>query len=852
MPLTDLKFKPGINKEITPYSEENGWVNCDKVRFRFGFPEKLNGWAKKSNNAFLGLCRGLHEWVSSNGTQFLGLGTNVKFYVKEGTSFNDITPLREINAAVKINAGPNLSSLAYVTDINHGAVAGDFVTFTTKKYSSGASAAANALAIQNLAFIILQASSNNTANNAKALFKDTMISGSRPVGDLNNSGATTPEDSLQYNKYWAGQQTNAAINTYINDVLHPFLIANHTGGSGTTADPGPYAFVFDNASPELTSAVLSQEYNVDQVVDGNTYNISPRSVSTIPSITISGGLSTANAITNSAFTSGIQGTANYQLGSGLNTAVYGTGWGAGLWGGTTDSALTTTLNDPGGISNSDTTIILTNAAGFVANDIILIGTELIKIGSVISSSTLSSCVRAQLGTSAAVHAADSTVQLASGNSNTADDFIGWGRIANSGVQAASSNLRIWTQDNFGEDLLFNERNGGLFYWDVTNGVTTRAKALSDSTLALRNEVTGQLLVLTSVPTKALQILMSDRDRHIIAFGSDGFGANSTATAGNGVLDPLLIRFSSQENPVDWYPLATNTAGDLRLSSGSTIVQAVETRQQILVFTDVSIHSMQYLGTPLTFGISLLSENTTIASPRSAVAVDDNVFWMGSAEFYMFSGSVQRIPCTVRDFVFDDLNISQIEKVVAGANVSFSEVWWFYPSLNSAENDRYVVYNYLEKIWFTGNLARTAWLDRGISQYPVATGTDNFLFNQEIGAKDNGGPMTAFIESGDMRMPEGNQFSYISRVIPDVNFRESVETSALSFVMQAKNFPGQVAQTTSTDVVSKTDSSPVDQYTTSYQTRLRGRSFTFKVLSTDENILWRLGVPRLDIRPDGKR
>ena len=851
MPLTDLKFKPGINKETTPYSEDNGWVNCDKIRFRFGFPEKLNGWEKNSNNAFLGQCRGLHEWVSSNGTQLLGLGTNVKFYVKEGTAFHDITPLRETNAAVKINAASN-SATASVTDINHGAVEGDFVTFTTKTYDSGASAAANALAIQDLGYILLLAAVNSSTHNAKALFKDTMISGSRPVGDLNNNGSTTPQDALEYIKYWAGQQTNAAINTYINDVLHPFLITNHTGGSGTTADPGPYSVVFNNASPELTSSVLSQEYEVDQVVDGNTYTISPRSVSTISSITISGGLSTANSITNSTYTSGIQGTANYQIGSGLNTAVYGTGWGAGLWGGTTDGALTTTLNDPGGISDSDTTIILTNSAGFVANDFIMIGTELIKIGSVLSSSTLSSCVRAQLGTSAAVHAADSTVQLTAGNSNTADDFISWGSSINSGVQAATSNLRIWAQDNYGEDLIFNERNGGVFYWDVTNGVTTRAKNLYDSTLALRNPVTGNLLVLTSVPTEALQILQSDRDRHIIAFGADGFGANSSATAGNGVLDPLSIRWCSQEDPVDWWPTPLNTAGDLRLSSGSTIVQALETRQQILVFTDVSLHSMQYLGTPLTFGLSLISENITISSSKSAVAVDDNVFWMGTAEFYMFSGSVERIPCTVRDFVFDNLNTSQSDKIVAGANVSFAEVWWFYPSANSTENDSYVVYNYMEKLWFTGTLARTAWLDRGVSQYPVATGTDNFLFNQEIGAKDDGSAMTSFVESGDMRMPSGNQFSFISRVIPDVNFRETVETSALSFVMEAKNFPGQVGQTSSTNAVTKTSSNPVDQYTTSYQTRLRGRSFTFKVSSTDENILWRLGVPRIDIRPDGKR
>tara|TARA_R100001369_G_scaffold11018_2_gene24352 strand:+ start:978 stop:3182 length:2205 start_codon:yes stop_codon:yes gene_type:complete len=734
MPLTDLKFKPGINKEITPYSEENGWVDCDKIRFRFGYPEKLNGWEKNSNNAFLGQCRGLHEWVALNGQSYIGVGTESKFYVKEGTSFKDITPIRDTTSAGDVTfAATSGSSIVKVTEFNHGCVENDFVTF---------------------------------------------------------SGAAT------------------------------------LGGV-------------------ITASVLNQEYPIVSVIDGNTYTIAARALSTISSITVSGGLNqTAVAANgNDTGTGGGSTVGAYQVGTGLNTSVIGTGWGAGLWGGTTDGALTTTLNDSGGISASDTTIILTSANGFVANDFILIGNELIKIGSV-SSNTLSSCVRAQLGTLAASHADDITVRLSLGNADTANNFVGWGLSVNSGVQTATTNLRVWAQDNFGEDLIFNERNGRIFYWDTSGGVNARAKFLNDSNLSLGTR--------TSVPTIAVQILLSDRDRHVIAFGCDPLGANSSSTSGTGVQDPLLIRFSSQENPVDWYPRATNTAGDLRISSGSTIIQAIETRQQILVFTDVSIHAMQFLGPPFTFGINLISENITIASPKAAVAVDDNVFWMGTAEFYAFSGSVQRVPCTVRDFVFDDINVSQIDKVLAGSNVSFSEVWWFYPSADSSENNRYVVYNYLEKVWFIGALDRTAWLDRGISQFPVSTGTNNFLFNQEIGSKDDGSAMNSFIESGDMRMPSGNQFSFISRVIPDINFRETVETSSLNITLSAKNFPGQANQTTVTNPVTKSSSNPVDQYTTDFQTRLRGRSFTLKVQSNDQNILWRLGIPRIDIRPDGKR
>jgi len=734
MPLLDLKFKAGINKEITPYSEGNGWVDCDKIRFRFGYPEKLNGWEKNSNEAFLGQCRGMHEFVALSGEKFLGLGTELKFYIKEGVDFKDITPIKQITSAGDVTfSASNGSPVITVSDTSHGCVANDFVTF---------------------------------------------------------SGAVS------------------------------------LGGN-------------------ITANVLNQEYQVTEVVDGNTYKISARTVSTIPSVTASGGISATavNATGSDTGNGGGSVVGTYQIGTALNSSVFGTGWGAGVWGGTTTGALTAILNEGGTLSASDTTITVTNTTGIVASDIVLIDDELILVGG-ISSNDLTGCTRGHKGTTAATHANGSAVRLATGNADTADDFSGWGLALISGTITPSANLRIWTQDNFGEDLLLNERNGKIYYWDKTNGVNTRAKSLTDSSLGLGTR--------TSVPTIATQVLLSDRDRHVIAFGADGLGASSSATDGNGIQDPLLIRFSSQENPVDWYPTSVSTAGDLRISSGSKIIQAVETRQQILVFTDVSIHAMQFLGPPFTFGINLISENITIASPKAAVAVDDAVFWIGSAEFYEFNGAVQRIPCTVRDYVFNDINTSQSDKIIAGANVSFSEVWWFYPSSDSTENNRYVVYNYLEKIWFIGNLSRTAWLDRGISSLPLAAANNNFLYNQEVGAQDDGSAMTSFIESGDMSITDGNQFSFINRVIPDINFRETVDTSSLDFILDTKSFPGQADQSSSTNTVSKTSSTPVDQYTNQYFTRLRGRSFTLKIQSTDANVLWRLGVPRIDIRPDGRR
>ena len=733
MTYTDLRFKPGINKEITPYSEENGWVDCDKIRFRFGYPEKLNGWEKNSTKAFLGLCRGLHEWVALSGEKFLGVGTQQKYYIKQGTDYKDITPIRNTTSAGDVTfSATNGSAVITVTDVNHGCVVNDFVTF---------------------------------------------------------SGAAS------------------------------------LGGN-------------------ITAAVLNQEYQVTEIVDGNSYKISARTVSTIESITTTGGLNATAVTANSSDTGNGGGSTvgTYQIGTGLNSSVDGTGWGAGLFGGTNNGALQTTLNEGGTLSAGDTTITLTSTTGIVASDVVLIGgTELVLVGG-ISSNNLTSCTRGHQGTTATTHADSSVVRLASGNADSEDDFNGWGLGIATGVQTTTTNLRIWSHDNFGEDLIFNERNGQVFYWDKTNGVSTRGVELST--------LTGTP---TSVPQKAAQILLSDRDRHVIVFGADGLGATSSTAKGDGVQDPMLIRFSDQENPIDWFPTDTNTAGDLRIDTGSKIMQAVETRQQILVFTDVAIYAMQFIGPPFTFGINLISSNISIASPRAAVAVDDAVYWMGSAEFYGYTGAVQRIPCTVRDHVFNDFNTAQSDKVVAGANISFSEVWWFYPSLSSDENDRYVVYNYQEDIWFIGTLARTAWLDRGISALPVATGTDNYLFNHETGAKADGAAMTSFIESGDLGISDGNQFSFVSRVLPDLNFRDTnVNNTTVDFILNAKNAPGQVAQTTNTDTITKTSNVPVDQYTSQYQTRLRGRSFTFKVQSTDADVLWRLGIPRVDIRSDGRR
>ena len=355
---------------------------------------------------------------------------------------------------------------------------------------------------------------------------------------------------------------------------------------------------------------------------------------------------------------------------------------------------------------------------------------------------------------------------------------------------------------------------------------------------------------SGAPTLAKNILVSDVDRHVIAFGCDPLDNIGTQ-------DPLLIRFSSQESVTDWTPTTTNTAGDLRLGSGSAIVTAVETRQQILVFTDTSLHAMQYIGPPFTFGINMISENITIRSPISVAAVDDTVYWMGKNEFYVYNGNVQKLPCSVRDYVFSDFNFDQAEKAVAAVNSAFSEVWWFYPSASSDNNNRYVVYNYQQQIWYYGSMTRTAWIDRGVFETPIAAGRDGYLYNHEVGFDDGSQnpplPIAAYIESSQFDIGDGDRFSFVSRILPDITFRDSSSpTPSALFTLKARNFPGGTYLQSDDASVTKTASVPVEQFTPEAYVRLRGRSIALRVDSTASGVGWRLGSPRLDIRQDGRR
>lgn len=628
MPLTKLQFRPGINRDVTSYSNEGGWVDCDKVRFRQGFPEVIGGWEKYSSNTYLGTARALFNWVALDGSDFLGVGTHLKYYIEQGQAFYDVTPIRATTTNGITFAATDGSSTITATDSTHGAVQGDFVTI---------------------------------------------------------SGAVS------------------------------------LGGN-------------------ITAAVLNQEYQIDSVPSGNTYTFTAKDTT--------GATVTANASDSGNGGSGVDG--EYQINAGLNTGVGGTGWGAGTWG---------------------------------------------------------------RGT--------------------------WGSGATIGV---TTSLRMWSHDNFGEDLLMNPRDGSIFYWDKSSGVTTRAVEI------------GTISGADETPITAKQIMVSDVDRHVIAFGTNPVGSSTQ--------DPLLIRFSDQESLTDWNPKATNTAGDLRIGSGSEFVKAIETKREIIIFTDSSVHSMQFIGAPFTFGIQPLASNTTIMGPNAAIAVEDAVFWMGRQNFYVYDGKTQQLPCSVKERVFFDFNYDQAHKVFAGVISEFSEIVWYYCSdTNSVanggdgENDRYVIYNYAEQTWYYGTLSRTAFLDRGIRTFPIAA-EGGYLYNHETGYSDDGAIMTSTIESSPIDMGDGDQFTFIRRLIPDFTFNGSTTSSpTVNVTLQSNNFPAgnflqsEIAQVDRTAVSTTV---PFEQYTNKADVRLRGRAFSIKVDCSALGVRWRLGSPRVDIRQDGRR
>ena len=605
MPLTKINFRPGIDKEGTQYSSEGTWFDSDKVRFNKLFPEIIGGWQKYITSTFRGVCRSLFDWVAAGGFQYLGMGTNLKFYVNEGATYYDITPIR---ATETLGTNPfavtNGSTTVVVSDTAHGAVLNDFVTF---------------------------------------------------------SGATGP-----------------------------------IGG--------------------IDASEFNREHQVTSIIDADSYTIE---VDTAASSSTSGGGSAVEA--------------KYQINTGLNTYVSSTGWGSGTW-----------------------------SAG------------------------------------------------------------AWG---SSSALAANNQLRLWSQDSFGNDLLFCARAGGVYYWTQSTGTSTRAVALPDLPGA------------SNAPVAALQVMVSDVDRHVICFGANPIGSTE--------LDPLFVRWSDQENAADWTPSATNTAGGQRLSTGSLIIGALQTRQETLIWTDSGIESMRFAGPPFVFQFSVISRGVSMIAPNAAVSGDGSVFFMDRGEFYAYSGTVQVLPCSVKEHVFSTINLDQAYKVFATRNAEFNEVTWFYPvGSGDTEITNYVTYNYVDRTWMVGTFDRTAWIEASTRNRPIAAGVNgednNYLYNQETGMTADGEPIEAYIESGDIDLDDGDRFVFMRRIMPDFVIRGD---GSVDVVVKGRNAPMKDATVRSTSTISAGSD---EVYVSN-----RMRQAIIRIESNAPEIYWRMGTIRADMRPDGR-
>ena len=414
---------------------------------------------------------------------------------------------------------------------------------------------------------------------------------------------------------------------------------------------------------------------------------------------------------------------------------------------------------------------------------------------------------------------------------------GWGEGSFGSTSSLSSKnqLRLWTHDNFGEDLIINQRGGGIYRWVENNGVSTRAVELATTSGA------------NLVPTVGLQVITSEKDRHLIVLGADPISGSSRT----GTVDPMLIAFSDQENALEFEPQTTNTAGSLRLSSGSSIIGGVKSRQETLIWTDTALYSMQFVGPPFTFAVNLINEGTGLLGPKAAVTGPQGVYWMSYNNFYLYNGSVQTLPCTVQNYVFSDINLLQSFKINAFTIADKNEVGWFYCSSSASEVDRYVIYNYAENLWVYGSLVRTAWLDAGIENYPRAVG-GQYLYKQENGFDDDGSPMTnVFIESSDFDLGDGNQFTFINRIIPDFKFLQDDNSGNVNVVVKTRNYPG--------DSLTVNSTSAIQSSTQQAFVRGRARQMVLRVESDDDatndgnlGIGWRLGATRIDVRTEGRR
>jgi hypothetical protein len=605
----------------------------------------------------------------------------------------------------------------------------------------------------------------------------------------------------------------------------------------------------------ITATILNAEFQITYL-SSNTYTITS-SVAATAGDSGNGGSAVIGA---------------YQITTGNPVFTQNVGWGAGTWGGLIVGTATTAVSG-GTLSNSNTTVTVTSTSGFTPSGNILIDQETIYYGAGGGGgTTFTGCVRGLQGNGVggAVGSGAATTHTAGTAVVQSTTFTGWGISAPAG-QGIGQQLRTWSQSNFGEDLIFNARGGALYYWANSASANTfnRGQYLGPSTTIVTKS--GSITTDSSCPTVANFVMVSDASRFVLTFGVNDYGST--------VQDPLLIRWSDQESFATWFPAVTNQAGSYRLSHGSQIITAMQTRQEILVLTDAAIYSMQYLGPPYVWSFQILGDNISIAGPNAIATANNITYWMGTDKFYMYSGRVQTLPSTLREYVYNDINLTQSFQFMAGTNEGYNEVWWQYCSADSDVIDRYVIYNHLDNVWYYGDWVnytgtafqgRTAWLDSALRAYPmaatygVAGGTTNTLLVYHESGVDDGTvnpsvPIVAQVTSSDFDIGDGHNFGFVWRLIPDLTFDGSTvnQPIAMFTVLPRANSGAPYGSANNPDVVSAQNyqnqrNYAVQQFTQQVYVRIRGRQMAFKVSSDEIGVQWQLGVPRIDIRPDGRR
>ena len=785
MPFNKLQFNPGINKEITKYTNEAGWNDCDKVRFRQGYPEKIGGWTRHGANTFTGVCRSLHQWISLAFVKYTGLGTNVKFMVETGQNYYDITPLR---TTVTLGTNPittaSSSTSVTIAHTAHGATLGSYVTL------SGVS---------------------GTINNVP----DTDLNKEHVITEIVNDNSYKIEVATTANGNGSGGGSSVVAAYQIN--VGPDFQIPVDGWGSLPWDNG--AFNGGNGGAEAIRVWNQANYGEDLIIGprgGEMYYWDTSAGTSTRAVSLKNVLHNGTVGLSQSSTGNINSSfafiTNLDPAVGAKIRVGATVSGTGIAGGTTVLSITAN-KEVVNLSANPTTTANGNTFTF-DNDPIAV-TENSKTITVF----------------------DPTLEF---NYMVGQHVTLAGATTVAGITGTVINAR--------HKIATVDTASNTYTIDISN-----AEPAGSTTSGGGGSVTAQYELSAEVPVIQDSLLVSDASRFVFAFGCNAFG-DATETQ-----NPLLLRWSDQENAYDWRPRSTNQAGDLQLSQGTEIVTAIQSRQEILVFTDSALYSLQYVGAPVVWGSQLVGSNLSVASSKAVAYANGVAYWMGKEKFYKYDGTVQPLRCDVRKYVFDDLDKGQYEQVFAGTLEEYHEIWWFYCDSQRVAPNKYVVYNYADDVWYIGTMSRSAWYDSPINDFPLAA-TDTYnLVEHENGNDDGQGPtsspITAYITSGRFGIESGNSFTFVDKLIPDMSFVASdADNPSVDFTILAGDEPGaldhaSVGGDSEKEVQVLTT---VDNYTDIVNIRMRGRDMALKIASDSLGTRWQLGTPRLNMRPDGRR